>query len=85
MHSVHSVHSVHPPCPGRLSELSAWGSVLSALSALSALEDLIYILSELGGGYTGREEFHTLFAIKNKGGSLEVTIQDITAERHYCR
>ena len=56
---MHSGHSVHPPCPGRLSELSAWESVLSALSAL---EDLIYILSELGGGCTGRDEFHTLFA-----------------------
>ena len=71
-----------PPCPGRLYELSAWGS---ERSALSALEDLSYIVSELGVGLHWERRVSYIIRDKKQGGSLEVTIQDITAERHYCR
>ena len=79
-----SALSAPPPFPGRLCELSAWGSVLSALSALSALEDLSYIVSELGVGlHWERRVSYIISDKKQGGGSLEVTTQDINAERHY--
>ena len=85
MYSVHSVHSVHPPCPGRLCELSAWVSVLNALSALSALENLSYIVSELGVGLHRERRVSFIIRDNKQGGTLEVTLQDINAERHYRR